>query len=149
MPETGPRAPARTLVAVRATVPVTQMPPNRIETILPTPCALSSQFDRCLRPVMPSATTADKSDSMAPSSAIAMPSGNTACSFSRLKVGKVGVGSEAGIAPNRECTVATSIGKTAHTIAAIEIAIRNDGLGTKAPQCHDQNARQDCDSDCR
>ena len=28
MPETGPRAPARTLVAVRAMVPVTQMPPN-------------------------------------------------------------------------------------------------------------------------
>ena len=28
MPETGPRAPARTFVAVRAIVPVTQMPPN-------------------------------------------------------------------------------------------------------------------------
>jgi hypothetical protein len=64
---------------------------------------------------------------MAPSNAIAMPSGNTAWSFSRLKVGKVGVGSELGIAPNRECTVATSSGKTAHTIAAIETAIRNDG----------------------
>jgi hypothetical protein len=60
---------------------------------------------------------------MAPSNAIAMPSGNTAWSFSRLKVGKVGVGSELGI----ECTVATSSGKTAHTIAAIETAIRNDG----------------------
>ena len=56
-----------------------------------------------------------------------MPSGNTAWSFSRLKVGKAGVGREAGIAPNRECTVATSSGKTAHTIAAIETAIRNDG----------------------
>ena len=28
MPAMGPRAPARTLVAVRAIVPVTQMPPN-------------------------------------------------------------------------------------------------------------------------
>ena len=31
MPATGPRAPARTLVAVRAIVPVTQMPPNSAE----------------------------------------------------------------------------------------------------------------------
>ena len=29
MPATGPCAPARTFVAVRAIVPVTQMPPNR------------------------------------------------------------------------------------------------------------------------
>ena len=43
---------------------------------------------------MPSATTADKSDSMAPSSAIAMPSGSTALSFSTLKVGKAGVGKD-------------------------------------------------------
>ena len=31
MPEIGPRAPERTLVAVRATVPVTQMPPKITE----------------------------------------------------------------------------------------------------------------------
>ena len=59
MPATGPRAPARTLVAVRAIVPVTQMPPNSAEAILATPCATSSQFERWRRPVMPSATTAD------------------------------------------------------------------------------------------
>ena len=34
MPGTGPRAPARTLVAVRAIVPVTQMPPNSAEAML-------------------------------------------------------------------------------------------------------------------
>ena len=34
MPETGPRAPARMLVAVRAMVPVTQMPPNIAEPML-------------------------------------------------------------------------------------------------------------------
>ena len=71
MPATGPRAPARTLVAVRAMVPVAQMPPNSAEPILATPCATSSQLERCRRPVMPSATTADSSDSMAPSSAMA------------------------------------------------------------------------------
>ncbi len=59
MPEIGPCAPARTLVAVRAMVPVTQIPPNSAEPILAMPCATSSQFDRCRRPVMPSATTAD------------------------------------------------------------------------------------------
>ena len=69
MPATGPRAPARTLVAVRAIVPVTQMPPNRAEPILATPWATSSQLERWRRPVMPSATTAESSDSMAPSSA--------------------------------------------------------------------------------
>ena len=62
MPATGPRAPARTLVAVRAILPVTQMPPNSAEPILATPCATSSQLERWRRPVMPSATTADSSD---------------------------------------------------------------------------------------
>ena len=38
MPEIGPRAPERTFFAVRATVPVTHMPPNQIETIWATPC---------------------------------------------------------------------------------------------------------------
>ena len=81
MPETGPCAPARTLVAVRAMVPVTQMPPNSAEAMLATPCATSSQLERCRRPVMPSATTADSSDSMAPSSAKATASGSTAASL--------------------------------------------------------------------
>ncbi len=52
----------RTLVAVRAIVPVTQMPPNSAEPMLAKPCATSSQLERCRRPVMPSATTADSSD---------------------------------------------------------------------------------------
>ena len=42
MPATGPRAPARTLVAVRAMVPVTQKPPNSAEPILAN--ALRDQF---------------------------------------------------------------------------------------------------------
>ena len=37
MPETGPRAPARTLVAVRAIVPVTQKPPNKPEAMFASP----------------------------------------------------------------------------------------------------------------
>ncbi len=58
IPATGPCAPARTLVAVRAIVPVTQNPPNSAEPRLAAPCATSSQFERCRRPVMPSATLA-------------------------------------------------------------------------------------------
>ena len=46
MPATGPRAPERTLVAVRAMLPVTQKPPNSAEAMLATPCATSSQLER-------------------------------------------------------------------------------------------------------
>jgi hypothetical protein len=59
MPDTGLMAPARTLVAVRAIVPVTLIPPNRAEITLARPWAISSMFERCLRPVIPSATLAD------------------------------------------------------------------------------------------
>ena len=111
MPETGPRAPARTLVAVRAMVPVTQMPPNSAEPILAKPCATSSQFERCLRPVMPSATTADSSDSIAPSSAKAIASGSTACAFASENDGSAGHGSSRGMPPNRVPMVSTGSDK--------------------------------------
>jgi hypothetical protein len=68
IPESGLRAPARTLVAVRAIVPVTLIPPNTAEAILAIPCATNSIFDLCLRPVMPSATLAESKLSMPPSS---------------------------------------------------------------------------------
>ena len=111
MPETGPRAPARTLVAVRAMVPVTQRPPNRAEPILAKPCATSSQLDRCRRPVMPSATTADSSDSIAPSSANAIASGSTACAFASENAGKAGHGNSRGMPPNRVPMVSTGSDK--------------------------------------
>lgn len=90
MPEIGPTAPDRMLVAVRAMVPVTGIPPNRIEPILAVPCATSSQFERCLRPDMPSATTAESNDSIAPRSAMAAASGRTACALAKLNGGKPG-----------------------------------------------------------
>ena len=55
------------LVAVRAMVPVTLMPPNRAEAILAMPCATNSMLERCLRPVMLSATLADSRLSIPPS----------------------------------------------------------------------------------
>src|SRR5579862_47961 len=127
MPEIGPRAPARTLVAVRATVPVTHMPPKITETMLATPWAPSSQLERWRRPVMPSATTADNSDSIAPNSAMAKASGRIACSFPRLNVGSDGAGSERGMAPNWEEMVATSRWRPMATAEAATTAMRNDG----------------------
>ena len=119
MPATGPCAPARTLVAVRAMVPVTQMPPNSAEPILAKPCATSSQFERWRRPVMPSATTADSSDSIAPSSVKATASGSTAFINSMSKPGSVGSGSDCGMPPKRVPMV--SAGRP-NTAAATEAA---------------------------
>ena len=107
MPDTGPWAPERTLVAVRAMVPVTGMPPNTAEPILAKPCATSSQLERWRRPVMPSATTADSSDSIEPSSAKAAASGSTASTLSAEKSGSAGQGSVRGMPPKREPIVST------------------------------------------
>ena len=63
------------IVAVRAMVPVTHIRRRKHQPILATPWATSSQLDRCLRPVMPSATTAESRLSIAPSRAIANASG--------------------------------------------------------------------------
>ena len=70
MPATGVRAPDRMLVAVRAIAPVAGRPPNSGDTMFATPCAISSTFGLCRSPLMRSATTADISDSIAPSIAI-------------------------------------------------------------------------------
>ena len=68
MPDEVLHAPARTLVAVRAIVPVTLMPPKKAEATLAMPWATSSMLGRCLRPVMLSATLADNRLSIPPSS---------------------------------------------------------------------------------
>ena len=102
MPDTGDVPPALTLVAVRAIVPVTQMPPNSAEPILPTPCATSSILERCLRPVMLSATTADNRLSILPSSVKATASGSTAMILSKARSGICGAGNKLGMPPNFE-----------------------------------------------
>ena len=70
MPASGPVAPLRTLVAVRAIAPVAAKPPNSGAAMLAMPWPISSWFESCRVPAMPSATTADSSDSIAPSIAI-------------------------------------------------------------------------------
>src|SRR6266436_1014864 len=63
-------------VAVRAMAPVAAMPPKNGQTTFPTPSARSSASGSCLVPAMPSATTAERSDSMAPSTAMASADGS-------------------------------------------------------------------------
>ena len=69
----GERPPARTLVAVRAMAPVAAMPPKNGATKLPMPRAMSSASGSWRVRAMPSATTADSKDSIAPSIAMAIP----------------------------------------------------------------------------
>ena len=72
MPATGVRPPVRMLVAVRAIAPVAGMPPKNGATMLAMPCAISSWLGSWRSSICASATRADSSDSMAPSSAIVM-----------------------------------------------------------------------------
>ena len=55
------------LVAVRAIAPVAGKPPNIGETILAIPCPINSTLGLCRSWLMRSETTADISDSIAPS----------------------------------------------------------------------------------
>src|SRR3546814_19627201 len=64
MPATGVFAPERILVAVRAIAPVAGRQPNSAEPILATPCPISSWFERCSVPAIPSATTDESSASI-------------------------------------------------------------------------------------
>src|SRR6266849_956973 len=57
------------LVAVLAIAPVAGSPPKSGERIFAIPCPTSSTFGLCLSPLMRSETTADISDSIAPSMA--------------------------------------------------------------------------------
>ena len=77
MPATGVLAPERMLVAVRAMAPVAGRPPNSGEAMLAMPCANSSTFGLCRSPLIRSATTADISDSIAPSIATVSAGGSS------------------------------------------------------------------------
>ncbi len=76
---------------------------------------------------MPSATTADSSDSMAPSSAKAMASGSTARAFSSETCGHDGHGICAGMPPNRVPMVSTGSDSAKVASAATTTAIRMPG----------------------
>mgnify|MGYP006877641436 CR=1 FL=1 len=75
-------------------------------------------MERCRRPVMPSATTADSSDSIEPSSANATALGRTANNLSHEIAGKDGSGRLLGMPPNCEPIVVTGRCQAAATAAA-------------------------------
>src|SRR3989442_21137 len=106
-PPTGVRPPFFTLVAVRAIAPVAGIPPNRGATMFATPCATSSMFERWRPPIMPSATTAERSDSIAPSRAIVNAGARSPGSCGGVTAGRAGAGRAALIAPKREPIVST------------------------------------------
>ena len=69
-PATGVRPPFFIFAAVRTNAPVTGNPPKNGVTIFATPWATNSVFERWELLVIPSATTAESNDRIAPSSAI-------------------------------------------------------------------------------
>ena len=72
----GDSAPALKLAAERAIAAVAEMPPKKGVTKLPMPCPNNSLLALWRFPVMPSNTTAHKSDSIAPNMAIANAAGS-------------------------------------------------------------------------
>ncbi len=127
MPDTGPRAPARTLVAVRAMVPVTQMPPKIALAILAAPCATSSQLERCRAPLMLSATTAESRLSMAPSSVKLSAAGRSCMMRAGLRSGRCGAGSVRAMPPNLVPIVSTGRCSSAAATDASATAMRKLG----------------------
>jgi hypothetical protein len=116
-PATGVWAPERIFVAVRAIAPAAGSPPNSGESMLATPWARSSTFGLCLSPVMRSDTTADISDSMAPSMATVMARDIKGCSRSMRNWGTLSVGRPDGMPPERVPIVST--GSLKMTTAAV------------------------------
>src|SRR6185503_3539208 len=127
IPEKGLRAPALMLVAVRAIVPVTLIPPNRADATLAMPWATSSMFDRCRRPVMPSATLAERRLSTPPRSVKESAAGNTCQISGKLISGSRGTGRLLGTPPNRVPIVSTGRCSKATAAEAATTAISIPG----------------------
>ena len=154
MPASGLVAPLRTFVAVRAIAPVAAKPPNTGASTFATPCPISSWFGLCRVPVMPSATTAVSSDSMAPSSAIAN-AGPTSWMTSVNPIsGHWSEGSVRGMPPNAVPIVATP-GNCQAACTAVAASIATSGAGMRprpgmrsssAVAGHDDREREDRDA---
>ena len=130
MPAIGVRAPARMFVAVRAMAPVAGRPPNSGDSTLATPCAVSSTFGSWRSPDMRSATTAESSDSIAPSMATVSAGDNSVRTRCGLKAGIRSSGRPAGTTPNREPIVSTGSPAAATTTEPRQQ--RDDAAGNAA-----------------
>src|SRR5262244_1368357 len=88
---------------------------------------MSSMFERCRDPIMPSATTAANSDSMAASSAIVIADGNISCTKEKVTVGTCGAGSDEGTPPKREPMVSTGSDNRCTTTVVATMATSEPG----------------------
>src|SRR3989449_3307320 len=129
IPAMGVRPPFLTLVAVRAMAPVAGIPPNSGEAMFAIPCATSSMFERWRPPIMPSATTAERSDSTAPSSAIVNAAPINPGIWWNETAGREGAGSAALITPKRLPMVST--GRCSSCTAAVVTMSATNGLGIR------------------
>ena len=127
MPAIGERAPARMLVAVRAIAPVAGRPPNSAEPTLATPWATSSPLERWRPPVMPSATTADSSDSTPARKAMVKALGSSSKVRSNGMCGKLKTGRVLGSAPKRLPMVSAGSPKATTTPVQTSSATRKPG----------------------
>ena len=130
MPATGVRAPARTLVTLRAMVPVAGMPPNSGLTMLATPWAISSWFGSWRgRSVRLSAMRAHISDSMAPSRAIVIVGISNCWALAHENGGSASSGRVRGMPPKREPMVST--GSANHQATRVIDTSATTGPGTR------------------
>ncbi len=130
IPAMGVRPPASTLVAVRAIAPVAGSPPNSGEAMFAAPCASSSALERCVLPIIRSATTADSRDSIPASSAMVMAAGARSTSLSAVRFGMDGQGRPWGSSPKRAVTVSTpGSASAARMLARITTSTRPRNCG--------------------
>ncbi len=85
-------------------------------------------FERCRPPIMPSETTADSSDSMAPSRAIVIAGCTSSRSVSHETRGTWGEGIAAWISPNRLPIVSTGRSASRTTSVVTTSATKGDGI---------------------
>ena len=131
MPATGLVAPLFTLVTVRAMVPVAGMPPKKGVTKLAMPCAISSWFGLWRAPIMPSATRAHSSDSMAPRKASVRVGTRRNRAVSHEKAGHCSDGSVDGMPPKRLPMVSTGRPQTATSTVVSSSTTTEPGTSTR------------------
>ena len=130
MPATGVRPPFFTFVAVRAIAPVAGIPPKIGDAMFAMPCATSSMLERWRPPIMPSATTAESSDSTAASRAIVNAGPASAWMIGSDRCGMLGCGSPAWIAPNRAPIVST--GRCSSCASSVVTISATNGPGMRS-----------------
>ncbi len=128
------------LVAVRAIAPVAAKPPNNGASRFARPCPTSSWFESCLKSVMPSATTADSSDSIAPSIAIVMAGPTSEITWTNDICGTWNLGRPNGMPPKALPSVATPL-KWNDDCSTVATTMATSGPGTcRSPLTRDVNS---------